>query len=117
MAAPPGWFSGQVSLPHFPANAVPQLLLCPPGPASILSVGRPVRPLPGFSGTMRQVLFHIPIRLFGDDPDGIAVYGFGMMLVLAYLSCSWLAGRLGKREGVAPEHLQDLGIWLLISGL
>jgi phosphatidylglycerol:prolipoprotein diacylglycerol transferase len=66
---------------------------------------------------MRQVLFHIPIRLFGDDPDGIAVYGFGMMLVLAYLSCSWLAGRLGKREGIAPEHLQDLAIWLLICGL
>src|SRR5947209_14827140 len=66
---------------------------------------------------MRQVLFHIPVRLFGGDPDGIAVYGFGMMLVLAYVACSWLAGRLGKREGVAPEHLQDLAIWLLICGL
>jgi prolipoprotein diacylglyceryltransferase len=66
---------------------------------------------------MRQVLFHIPIRLFGDDPDGIAVYGFGMMLVIAYLSCSWLASRLGKREGVPPERLQDLAIWLLVCGL
>jgi phosphatidylglycerol---prolipoprotein diacylglyceryl transferase len=66
---------------------------------------------------MRQVLFHIPIRLFGGDPDGIAVYGFGMMLVLAYVCCTWLAGRLGKREGVAPEQLQDLAIWLLISGI
>jgi prolipoprotein diacylglyceryltransferase len=66
---------------------------------------------------MRQVLFHIPVRLFGGDPDGIAVYGFGMMLVIAYLLCSWLAGRLGKREGVAPEHLQDLAIWLLVCGL
>jgi phosphatidylglycerol---prolipoprotein diacylglyceryl transferase len=66
---------------------------------------------------MRQVLFHIPVHFFGGDPDGIAVYGFGMMLVIAYLTCSWLAGRLGKREGVAPQQLQDLAIWLLISGI
>jgi prolipoprotein diacylglyceryltransferase len=66
---------------------------------------------------MRQVLFHIPLRLFGDDPDGIAVYGFGMMLVIAYLACSWLASRLGRREGVSPEKLQDLAIWLLVCGL
>ncbi len=65
---------------------------------------------------MRQVLFHIPIPLFGD-PEGISVYGFGMMLVLAYLSCSWLASRLGRREGVPPEKLQDLAIWLLVCGL
>jgi prolipoprotein diacylglyceryltransferase len=65
---------------------------------------------------MQQVLWHIPIKV-GPFPDGIPIYGFGMMLFLAFILCTWLAGRRARREGIAKEHIQDLAIWLFIGGL
>lgn len=58
---------------------------------------------------MRQVLFYLPF--------GIPVYGYGMMLFLAFVLCSWLAGRLARREGIDPKVLPDLGIWLFVTGI
>jgi prolipoprotein diacylglyceryltransferase len=65
---------------------------------------------------MQQVLWRIPLK-FGPFPDGIPIYGFGMMLFLAFIFCTWLAGRRARREGIAKEHIQDLAIWVFISGL
>jgi prolipoprotein diacylglyceryltransferase len=48
---------------------------------------------------------------------GLPIYGFGMMLFLAFIICTGLAGRRAEREGVAAEHIQDLTIWLFIGGL
>jgi phosphatidylglycerol:prolipoprotein diacylglycerol transferase len=50
-------------------------------------------------------------------PNGLPIYGFGMMLFLAFIVCTWLAGRRAESEGVAKEHIQDLAIWLFIFGL
>ena len=66
--------------------------------------------------TMQQVLFHIPIHT-AWTPDGIPIYGYGMMLFLAFIACTWLAGRLARREGIAVEHVQDLAIYLFIGGI
>jgi prolipoprotein diacylglyceryltransferase len=49
--------------------------------------------------------------------SGLPIYGFGMMLFLAFILCTWLAARRADREGVAREHIQDLTIWLFIGGL
>src|SRR5262245_46422106 len=65
---------------------------------------------------MLQVLWRIPIKT-AWSPDGIPVYGFGMMLFLAFLVCTWLAGRRAEREGVGKEHIQDLAIWVFLGGL
>jgi prolipoprotein diacylglyceryltransferase len=65
---------------------------------------------------MLQVLLRIPI-LKGWFPEGVPIYGFGMMLFLAFLICTWLAGRRAQREGIAKEHMQDLAIWLFVGGL
>lgn len=63
-------------------------------------------------------LWAVVVR-FGADkmPNGVPIYGFGMMLFLAFVLCTWLASRRAEREGVAPEHIQDLTIWLFIGGL
>jgi phosphatidylglycerol---prolipoprotein diacylglyceryl transferase len=65
---------------------------------------------------MQQVLWRIPLK-FGPFPEGVPIYGFGMMLFLAFILCTWLAGRRARREGIAKEHIQDLAIWLFIGGL
>ncbi|HEY7158887.1 MAG TPA: prolipoprotein diacylglyceryl transferase family protein [Gemmataceae bacterium] len=49
--------------------------------------------------------------------DGLPIYGFGMMLFLAFLICTWLAGRRAESEGVARERIQDLTPWLFVGGL
>jgi phosphatidylglycerol:prolipoprotein diacylglycerol transferase len=64
---------------------------------------------------MQQVLFRIPFPFFGLD--GIPVFGFGVMLCLAFLVCTWLACRRGRAVGIAPQTIQDLVICLFIGGL
>jgi prolipoprotein diacylglyceryltransferase len=66
---------------------------------------------------MLQVLWRIPIKLNDTFPDGIPIYGFGMMLFLAFLLCTWLASRRARQEGIAPETIQDLAIWIFLGGL
>ena len=63
---------------------------------------------------MLQVLFRIPNPF---TADGLPVYGFGMMLFLAFIGCTWLAGRRALREGISKETIQDLAVWLFIGGL
>jgi phosphatidylglycerol:prolipoprotein diacylglycerol transferase len=62
---------------------------------------------------VRQVLFRIPPW----SATGVPIYGFGMMLFLAFILCTWLAGRRAQREGVRKEVIQDLAIWLFIGGI
>jgi phosphatidylglycerol---prolipoprotein diacylglyceryl transferase len=61
---------------------------------------------------MRQVLFRIPV-----GQDGWPVYGFGMMLFLAFIACIWLATRRAKKVGISAEVIQDLALWIFLGGL
>jgi prolipoprotein diacylglyceryltransferase len=49
--------------------------------------------------------------------SGIPIYGFGMMLFLAFILCTWLGGRRGEYEGISKETIQDLAIWIFAGGL
>jgi prolipoprotein diacylglyceryltransferase len=40
-----------------------------------------------------------------------------MMLFLAFVVCTWLAGRRAEKEGIAKEHVQDLAIWIFVGGI
>ncbi len=48
---------------------------------------------------------------------GLPIYGFGMMLFLAFVICNWIAGRRAESEGIPKEVVQDLAIWLIVGGL
>jgi prolipoprotein diacylglyceryltransferase len=50
-------------------------------------------------------------------PDGVPIYGFGMMLFLAFLACTFWSSRLAEREGIAKEIIQDVALWLFLGGL
>ena len=60
---------------------------------------------------MRQVLFTIPI--FG----GLKVFGYGTMLVLAFVSSTWLAYWRAERERLDPEVIGDMSFWVFLFGL
>ena len=60
---------------------------------------------------MMQVLFEIPI--FG----GLKVFGYGTMLVLAFVFSTWLAWWRAKRERLDPEVIIDIAFWLFLFGM
>ncbi len=60
---------------------------------------------------MWQVLYTIPI--FG----GVKVFGYGMMLFLAFLGSMNLAARLARREKLDPEVIYDLSLGVFLGGL
>ena len=66
---------------------------------------------------MCQVLFSIPLHLLNHDWPDLPIYGYGTMLFLAFVLCTWLAARLAGGEGIPRESIQDLAIWLFISGI
>jgi phosphatidylglycerol---prolipoprotein diacylglyceryl transferase len=67
---------------------------------------------------MQQVLFNIPLPpLFPWMPDHIPIYGYGFMLFLAFVCCTWLASRLSRRQGMDPQHVQDLAVWVFLCGI
>jgi prolipoprotein diacylglyceryltransferase len=65
---------------------------------------------------MLQVIWRIPI-LKSQFPDGVPIYGFGLMLFFAFIICTWLGGRRGEREGIKKETIQDLALWIFLGGL
>src|SRR5262245_12435852 len=65
---------------------------------------------------MQQVLFRIPIR-FNFAPDGIPIYGFGLMLFLALFASMWVANRRAEREGVSKDRLLDLALPIFLCGI
>jgi phosphatidylglycerol---prolipoprotein diacylglyceryl transferase len=63
---------------------------------------------------MKQVLFNFNEVFPSID---LPIYGYGMMLFLAFVFCTWLASWLAKKEGISPQHIQDLGIWIFVCGI
>ena len=66
---------------------------------------------------MCQVLFWIRLSYLSNRFGDLPIYGFGMMLFVAFVACIWLAVRLSRREGISPEPIKDLALWLFVSGI
>jgi phosphatidylglycerol:prolipoprotein diacylglycerol transferase len=58
---------------------------------------------------MRQVLFYLPFV-------HLPVFGYGMMLFLAFVSCLFIGGWRGEKEGIAKDRVYDTAIWLVVFG-
>src|SRR5262245_6600061 len=83
-------------------------------PVSRGAAGRPEAEGRSPVADMRQVIFRVP---FPGVEDGIPIYGFGLMLFVAFVACTWLAGRRAQKVGIDKDRIQDLAIWLFIGGL
>ncbi len=68
---------------------------------------------------MRPVLFYIPVPGFlqGWLPEQLPVFGYGTMVLLAYLSALILCKRHARKDGVDFKLIQDLMFWCLVSGV
>jgi prolipoprotein diacylglyceryltransferase len=54
---------------------------------------------------------------FWFEKNGLPIYGFGVMLFVAFVVSSLIGGRRAVAEGVPTETIQDLAIVLIIGGL
>src|SRR4051794_31663802 len=61
---------------------------------------------------MQPILFRIP-----NTPNGLPVYGFGMMLFVTFIATTWLATRRAVRAGIAREVIQDVAVWIFLGGI
>jgi len=59
---------------------------------------------------MRPVLFTIPFV-------GVRVFGFGAMIVLAFISATWLACWRATREKLDPDVVMDMSFWVVFFGM
>src|SRR5262245_34567645 len=71
---------------------------------------------------MRQVLFRIPLRPFDWLPEWwpdwrVPMFGYGLMLALTLIICTWMAGRRAAREGIPKQLIQDLAVWIFLGGV
>src|SRR5262249_30760735 len=66
---------------------------------------------------MAPILFKIPLTLPFLGSTEIPVYGYGVLLVLAFVSSTWLAWWRCRREGLDPEVIPDMAFWVFLAGL
>ncbi len=59
---------------------------------------------------MDQILFRLPVL-------HVPIYGYGLMMVFAFLGCQWLAARLATQRGLDPEVFVNGTLIALVAGV
>ena len=59
---------------------------------------------------MHPTLFHLPLL-------HVPIYGYGLMMVFAFLGCQWLAARLATNRGLDPEVFVNATLIALVAGV
>ncbi|HYT89722.1 MAG TPA: prolipoprotein diacylglyceryl transferase family protein [Gemmataceae bacterium] len=89
-------------------------------PMNLRTIGVSVVVCLGVIWVLKYVAWVLKYVAHPDDGAGansIPIYGYGAMLFVAFVFCTWLACWLAAREGIPRERIQDLAIWLFISGI
>ncbi|MCF6150112.1 MAG: prolipoprotein diacylglyceryl transferase [Candidatus Kuenenia sp.] len=63
---------------------------------------------------MRRILFEVPIPFFHKS---IPIYSYGFMLMVAFLVSIAVARWRAKKEGIEPNIITDLGMYLIFAGI
>ena len=67
---------------------------------------------------MHPILFEIPRIAFGDWTIGpIPLRLYGLMIGVGFLLAIWLASRKAKKEGIDPDRIMDMGVYLLLAAI
>lgn len=62
---------------------------------------------------MFPILFRVPLPVVGP----VTIHTYGVLLVVAFLVAIMVARRLARREGIEPDHVVDLGVYVILGGL
>lgn len=63
---------------------------------------------------MRRILFEIPLPFFQSH---LPIYSYGFMLMVAFLVAISIARWRARKEGIDPNKITDLGIYLVCAGI
>ncbi|ODS29877.1 MAG: prolipoprotein diacylglyceryl transferase, partial [Candidatus Scalindua rubra] len=63
---------------------------------------------------MIRTLFEIPIPFIDKS---IPIYAYGFMLMVGFLAALYVARIRAKSEGINPEHISNLGIFTILTGI
>ncbi len=63
---------------------------------------------------MRRILFEIPLPFLQKS---IPIYSYGFMLMIAFLVAITIARWRARKEGIDPNKITDLGIYLVCAGI
>ena len=66
---------------------------------------------------MQQVLFTVPILQGWLAPDGLPLAGFGAMLFVAFVACTYWGVKRGGAVGLTTNQIYDLFTWVVLCGL
>ena len=67
---------------------------------------------------MHPILFEIPRIEFGDWAIGpIPIRMYGLMIGIGFLLAITLASRRARKEGVDPDRILDMGVYLLLAAI
>lgn len=66
---------------------------------------------------MMPIFFKIPLTIPFYGHTELPIYGFGIMLVLAFIFAPWLAWWRARREGFDGDVILDMGFWIFVAGL
>ena len=45
------------------------------------------------------------------------IHTYGVLVALGFIVGLWIAARRAPTEGIKPEQISDLGVWLIIAGM
>lgn len=62
---------------------------------------------------MFPILFRVPLPGIGP----VTIHTYGVLLVVAFLVAIAVARRLARREGIEPDQVVDLGVYVILGGL
>ena len=62
---------------------------------------------------MFPILFRVPLPVVGP----VTIHTYGVLLVVAFLVAIAVSRKLARREGLNPDHVVDLGVYVILGGL
>lgn len=62
---------------------------------------------------MFPILFRLPLPGIGP----VTIHSYGVLLVIAFLVAIVVARKLARREEIDPDHVVDLGVYVILGGL
>jgi phosphatidylglycerol:prolipoprotein diacylglycerol transferase len=48
---------------------------------------------------------------------GLDIHTYGVLVAIGFIVGLWAAARKARNEGLSPEQITDLGVWLIVAGM